>query len=357
MHRVPDLRAHAIALPAVILVAACFARSENESGSRAAPVAAESQLDPAQLRWEAEQRREPLDGLTEDELFKQLDRPSLSTDAPDAIPKEQRDRILAKILREGSPSAADRLDELAAQNRLGETRKGVPRSAGVLEYVAEEIRFRHTGDRKHLVRAALIITNPEDETLASKPSSSHATEIVRQGIVEARGNLVLLAERARKNRVEDTGYWSDSDIEMTRRAIMFLDLWRDGKTAEETFVRAVEQEQYPPLRPCGVDHLLELDQVSGSTRRRVREALMPSVEAAQLRMRTPKGSLTPSMPSAGGTSTTPEDFTNTCALYGFWLKFSKEELRAAEGKRFFVGPAPCGLHYQVGERVGDDRCP
>lgn len=339
----------ALAFPAFVLFAACFGRSREVAASGPSPTVSpllrqvEREREPKDLsERRLEQQEKSLDGLTDDQLFKELD---------EALSGERTNNVLNRLRVAGTLETAHRLDVLAARIRAGETRKGPLLSAGLLEYFAEEIRFRHTGDRKHHVRALLIITNPADDTLGR--TFPDVREIVREGIVEARGNLVGHVGKARREK----GWAVDHDREVTRRAIMLLDLWEQAKTAEETFVRAVEQSDYPPLKACGVSYLLELDKVTDSTRIRVREALKPSVEAAGLRMRTPKGSATPSTSCETVNSATSEDFVNTCALYGFWLKHSKEELRAAEARRYFVCGAPCSLHYEEGAAVGDDRCP
>lgn len=276
-----------LALSILVLSAACMARSGELAAGGSDASATASPRSPLydrqrerllKERLEAEaQQKKSLDGLTEDELFKELG---------EALSVERRNAILLKIYREGSLEAADRIEVLAAGIRAGEPGQPNVPSATLLEYFAAEIRFRHTGDRKYRVRALLIVTNPADETFGSSPSRPHTKEIVQQGIVEARSNLVRLLDRDKKNRTEGMAWAMDREIENTRRAIMFLDIWEQAKTAEETFVRAVEQNDYLPLKPCAVDQLIKLDQVSDSTRRRVREALMPHVEAALERVKT-----------------------------------------------------------------------
>lgn len=265
------------------------------------------------------QLREPFEGLPEADLFREYSA---------ALSEKRRELILGELMRFGSLAAADKLDALAAEADTSWTRFTLrDSSAHIRSRILQTREARLEKIRVSMMRIAGDSFSPA--------SRSAVETAAKEGLVELR------------DEVHDVAAFEDyrEAREAARQALVVLDLWAVGRTAEETFVLAVERGDVR-LKEWALLQLKALPAISPASLKRVNVAMSSLLVDAERRAKrfipTPPDDIAMGLPAQGiYTENTVDDRRIQCALRVFWEKHDPAALVGFERGTIWWDPISC----------------
>lgn len=316
-----------VLLLTVLLLGACRDSSGSSSSDLTPTPTATVQRSHGEQQWMAEQVeiRKPLEGLTEADLFREFEL---------AVSEKRRAMIRAELIRIGSLTAADKLEAMAAETNSPYRKLPFLSSAAQIRSRILKTRAARIDE----LRIEMMRLAPDRFSPASR---SAVGEAAKEGLVELRDEIHDVASFNQRPEVR----------EAARQSLVVLDLWAIGKTAEETFVLAVERGDLA-LKEWALLQLRGLPSISSPSRARVVAAMSTLLAEAEERasrfIPTHPHDIAAGYPAEGyRTANTADDRRVQCSMRAFWEKHDPAALSAAfERKAIPRGSRVCGSEYQ-----------